>query len=112
LLNSDRRRRSSANWRDAGNRCSNAHPEPASPSLDGLEADGRFDRHEMGRLLDFLTEAQNPRNFQRVIRLIAEMPLAILPEEVVLVDTPGLGSLALEGAAETLAYLPHCRKHK
>jgi hypothetical protein len=27
---------------------------------------------------------------------------------VILVDTPGLGSLALEGAAETLAYLPQC----
>jgi hypothetical protein len=32
----------------------------------------------------------------------------MLPGEVLLVDTPGLGSLALEGAAETLAYLPRC----
>jgi GTP-binding protein EngB required for normal cell division len=78
------------------------------PALLVWKADGRFDRHEIARLPDFVTEARNPRNFQRVIRLIAEMPLAMLPEEVVLVDTPGLGSLALEGAAETLAYLPHC----
>jgi GTP-binding protein EngB required for normal cell division len=71
-------------------------------------ADGRLTRYEIDRLADFVTEAGNPGNDKRVTRLIAEVPLAILPPEVVLVDTPGLGSLALEGAAETMAYLPRC----
>jgi GTP-binding protein EngB required for normal cell division len=80
-------------------------PEPA---LLVWTADGRLTRYEIDRLADFVTEARNPGNDKRVTRVIAEVPLAILPPEVVLVDTPGLGSLALEGAAETMAYLPRC----
>jgi hypothetical protein len=37
-----------------------------------------------------------------------ELPAPLLESGVTLVDTPGLGSLATSGAAETLAYLPHC----
>ena len=37
-----------------------------------------------------------------------ELPSDRLRDGVVLVDTPGLGSLATSGAAETLAYLPRC----
>jgi hypothetical protein len=37
-----------------------------------------------------------------------QLPSFRLQEGVVLVDTPGLGSLATAGAAEALAYLPHC----
>ncbi|HEX4229945.1 MAG TPA: dynamin family protein [Bryobacteraceae bacterium] len=71
-------------------------------------AEGRFAKYSTGQLPEFVTEAQNPGNEKRVARLLVEIPLSILPEEVLLVDTPGLGSLALEGAAETLAYLPNC----
>ncbi len=62
----------------------------------------------MAELSEFVTEEGNPGNEKRLTRVVAEVPLALLPEEVVFVDTPGLGSLALEGAAETLAYLPNC----
>ncbi len=71
-------------------------------------AEGRFGKYAIERLPEFVTESQNPGNEKRVSRLLVEMPLPMLPEEVLLVDTPGLGSLALEGAAETLAYLPRC----
>ncbi len=71
-------------------------------------AEGRFTESVIERLPEFVTEAQNPGNEKRVARLLVEVPLPMLPEEVLLVDTPGLGSLALEGAAETLAYLPRC----
>jgi len=37
-----------------------------------------------------------------------ELPAHRLQEGVVYVDTPGLGSLATSGAAETKAYLPRC----
>lgn len=69
-------------------------------------AEGGFSKQPINRLPDFATEFQNPGNEKRVTRLLVEVPLPMLPDEVVLVDTPGLGSLALEGAAETLAYLP------
>lgn len=65
-------------------------------------------REDIDRLADYVTEAKNPGNEKHVTRLLVELPIPLLPEEAVLVDTPGLGSLALEGATETLAYLPRC----
>ncbi len=69
---------------------------------------GKPERYEIDRLPEFVTEQHNPRNEKRITRIVAELPLEALPPEIVLVDTPGLGSLALEGSAETLAYLPNC----
>jgi hypothetical protein len=43
-----------------------------------------------------------------VTRIVVELPAQRLREGVVYVDTPGLGSLATSGAAETRAYLPGC----
>jgi GTP-binding protein EngB required for normal cell division len=63
---------------------------------------------EIGRITEFVTEQQNPANKKRVERLVVEYPSDKLKDGVVLVDTPGLGSLASAGAAETLAYLPRC----
>lgn len=70
--------------------------------------DGRVQQYENDRLPDFVTEARNPANLKRVTKVIVEVPITAVPDEVVFVDTPGLGSLALAGAAETLAYLPRC----
>lgn len=60
------------------------------------------------RLSEFVSEEFNPANTKHVSRIVAELPAPRLQEGVVLVDTPGLGSLATSGAAETLAYLPQC----
>lgn len=60
------------------------------------------------RIAEFVSEQHNPANNKRVERLVVEFPSERLREGVVLVDTPGLGSLALAGAGETLAYLPRC----
>lgn len=63
---------------------------------------------EIGRLAEFASERGNPQNEKRVTRMVVHLPSARLREGVTLVDTPGLGSLATTGAAETLAYLPNC----
>ena len=60
---------------------------------------------ELGKLV---TEQGNPGNLKNVVRALVEMPSQRLKEGVLLVDTPGLGSLARRGGAETLAYLPSC----
>jgi GTP-binding protein EngB required for normal cell division len=60
------------------------------------------------RLPDFVTESGNPGNTRRVTRVVVELPARVLEQGVVFVDTPGLGSLATSGAAETFAYLPRC----
>jgi GTP-binding protein EngB required for normal cell division len=63
---------------------------------------------EVARLSEFATEQQNPGNAKRVTRITITLPASNLQDGVSFVDTPGLGSLATSGAAETLAYLPKC----
>jgi len=60
------------------------------------------------QLSEFATEQRNPANEKRVSRIVVQLPAARLKEGVTFVDTPGLGSLAVSGAAETLGYLPKC----
>jgi len=55
-----------------------------------------------------VTEAHNPANTKRVTAVVVTLPAPLLEGGLVVVDTPGLGSLATTGAAETLAYLPRC----
>ncbi len=63
---------------------------------------------DLSRLAEFCAEQQNPGNAKHVARIRVELPAAALREGVTFVDTPGLGSLALAGAEETVAYLPRC----
>ena len=63
---------------------------------------------DIAALAAYASERENPANAKRVMRLVVELPAPFLESGVTLVDTPGLGSLATTGAAETLAYLPHC----
>ncbi len=70
--------------------------------------DRKWERTELARLPEFVSEQFNPGNTKHVTRIVAELPSRRLQDGVVFVDTPGLGSLATAGAAETLAYLPQC----
>jgi len=56
----------------------------------------------------FATEQKNPGNKKHVTRIFVKLPSDRLAEGVTFVDTPGLGSLAVAGAEETIAYLPRC----
>jgi hypothetical protein len=80
-------------------------PEPA---IDVSFAIGRQERLGIERLPEFVTEQQNKGNDKQVTRIVVEFPSRRLEDGIVFVDTPGLGSLATAGAAETLAYLPRC----
>ena len=57
---------------------------------------------------EYASEEGNPGNQKHVTHILVQLPSARLREGVVFVDTPGIGSLALAGGAETLAYLPQC----
>lgn len=78
------------------------------PRLTVWLADKKPERHPVEQLAEFVSEERNPANAKRVARLVVELPAERLEAGVVFVDTPGLGSLATAGAAETLAYLPRC----
>ncbi len=56
----------------------------------------------------YVTERGNPGNSKRILDLLIEVPAERLLGGICLVDTPGLGSLATAGAAQTLEYLPRC----
>ena len=71
-------------------------------------ADRNPEQLDIAKLAEFVTEEHNPANCKHVERIIAEIQSGRLRRGIVFVDTPGLGSLATSGAAETLAYLPRC----
>lgn len=79
-----------------------------SPRLTVWYADKSPQEFDAAKLAEFVTEQQNPANYKHVTRIVVELPSSRLRDGIVLVDTPGLGSLATSGAAETLAYLPRC----
>jgi GTP-binding protein EngB required for normal cell division len=68
--------------------------------------DGRGTLVSVEELSRLVTEQGNPGNRANIVRAIVEVPSPRLQQGILLVDTPGLGSLARRGAAETLAYLP------
>ncbi len=59
-------------------------------------------------LWEYASEEGNPGNRKHVTGILVKVPSPILREGIAFVDTPGVGSLALAGGAETLAYLPRC----
>jgi len=65
-------------------------------------------RLPLDRITEFVTEEGNPGNERRVTEVEVRLPNPRLAEGVVFMDTPGVGSLATFGAAQTKAYLPRC----
>ena len=63
---------------------------------------------DIAHLPEFVAEQLNRGNEKHVIRIVVQLPSPRLREGIAFVDTPGLGSLATRGIAETLAYLPRC----
>jgi GTP-binding protein EngB required for normal cell division len=78
------------------------------PSLTVWFADAPSRNLGVNQLAEFATEQQNKGNVKHVTRIVVTLPSSRLRGGVAFVDTPGLGSLATSGAAETLAYLPKC----
>lgn len=79
-----------------------------TPAVNVWFANRPPEQFEISRLGEFVAEQRNPGNEKHVTRIILQMSSPRLRDGIVFVDTPGLGSLATRGAAETLAYLPRC----
>jgi GTPase Era involved in 16S rRNA processing len=71
-------------------------------------ASGADETISLDAFAGLITEQGNPGNSRNVVQALIEVPSPRLKQGIVLVDTPGLGSLARQGAAETMAYLPAC----
>jgi GTP-binding protein EngB required for normal cell division len=83
-----------------------SHGPVAEAGIEFAEAQPRI--VSLSELPDFATEQKNPGNKKHVTRIFVKLPSDRLAEGVTFVDTPGLGSLAVAGAEETIAYLPRC----
>jgi GTP-binding protein EngB required for normal cell division len=79
-----------------------------SPGIDVWFANRSSEQFEIARLPEFVAEQHNPGNEKHVTKILVHLDSPRLRDGVVFVDTPGLGSLATRGAAETIAYLPRC----
>ena len=79
-----------------------------SPAVNVWFANRSPERYEISRLPEFVAEQFNPGNEKHVTRIVVQLASPRLQDGITFVDTPGLGSLATRGAAETLAYLPRC----
>jgi GTP-binding protein EngB required for normal cell division len=80
--------------------------DPASVMVAFAESKSR----EVGleHLWEYASEEGNRGNEKHVTGIVVTLPSPRLHAGVAFVDTPGVGSLALAGGAETLAYLPRC----
>jgi GTP-binding protein EngB required for normal cell division len=83
-----------------------SHGPVAEAGIEFAEAQPRI--IPLSELPEFATEQKNPGNKKHVTRIFVKLPPDRLAEGVTFVDTPGLGSLAVAGAEETIAYLPRC----
>jgi GTP-binding protein EngB required for normal cell division len=83
-----------------------SHGPVAEAGIEFAEAQPRI--IPLSELAEFATEQKNPGNKKHVTRIFVKLSSDRLAEGVTFVDTPGLGSLAVAGAEETIAYLPRC----
>jgi GTP-binding protein EngB required for normal cell division len=79
-----------------------------TPTVHVWRANREREEFDIEQLQEFVSERLNPGNEKHVTRIAVQLPSSRLREGIAFVDTPGLGSLATRGAAETLAYLPRC----
>jgi GTP-binding protein EngB required for normal cell division len=79
-----------------------------SPTVHVWFANRTPEQFDISKLPEFVAEQLNRGNEKHVTRIVVQLPSPRLREGITFVDTPGLGSLATRGAAETLAYLPRC----
>jgi len=78
------------------------------PAVHVWRANRTPEEFDISQLQEFVAEQLNRGNEKHVTRIVVQLPSPRLRDGIAFVDTPGLGSLATRGAAETLAYLPRC----
>ena len=70
-----------------------------------VHLDGGAEQIELDQLAEYVTEAGNPANVHSVARVEARVPVELLRPGLVLVDTPGIGSVFRHDEAAARALL-------
>ena len=69
--------------------------------------DGHAESVAVQALSSYVSEAQNPSNIKQVDKVILQHPAKILQEGLILVDTPGVGSIHQHNTRLTQEYIPN-----
>lgn len=69
---------------------------------------GTQENVKLGRIAEFATEKENPKNRKNVAKITVLCNCAFLGRGTALTDTPGLGSTFLHNSETTERYLPNC----
>ncbi|MGH7669597.1 MAG: dynamin family protein, partial [Gemmatimonadaceae bacterium] len=69
--------------------------------------DGTTATVDVRALVDYVSEARNPGNRRGVARVDVEVPAPLLTQGIVVIDTPGVGSVLPSAGAAGHAVLPH-----
>lgn len=77
-----------------------------NPAIAEPEAGAVSELHDL--LARTVTETGNPRNAQGVSDVSVELPVDILSDGIVLIDTPGIGSTLRHNTEATLGFLAQC----
>jgi GTP-binding protein EngB required for normal cell division len=64
--------------------------------------------HLAGKLVEFVSEAANPKNAKQVTRVEVTCPSPLLADGLILIDTPGVGSTYRHNTEAAEAALPEC----
>ncbi|MEW5706390.1 MAG: dynamin family protein [Actinomycetota bacterium] len=76
------------------------------PSAKVIFNNGQIKNISVDELEDYVTERQNPNNEKDVKKVIVSYPSEYLREGVILVDTPGVGSIYEHNTEVSYGYLP------
>ena len=69
--------------------------------------DGRTEEVDVAHIRDFVAEEHNPKNHKKVEHVAVGLPTALLRDGVLLVDTPGVGSVYRHNTEVAQRYLPN-----
>jgi small GTP-binding protein len=73
-----------------------------------LDGAARQDDYDENTLANYVTEEKNPSNEQGVSEVKLSYPAKILQKGVVIIDTPGIGSIYVHNTESTMEFLPQC----
>jgi hypothetical protein len=77
-----------------------------TPATEVIFKDGQIKDIPLNALDDYVTERKNPNNEKNVKKVIVRYPSKYLKEGVILVDTPGVGSIYEHNTEVSYEYLP------
>lgn len=76
-------------------------------SVCAISLDGTRKEIPVSEIAGYVTERENPKNIKKIREVLVSYPSELLKQGVILVDTPGVGSVYQHNTNAAYAYLPY-----